>query len=365
MKGSIRFAGDRKQKAQPPTAPIEHSDDVFEIELDESNNRWLNEVRKQRSQKVAKLFTTEHAWKVYKERHPKADPRNHELRFNQPAPSGAGAPSSSAESSQAPTEPKRVERPKGSSTSQLEIEVPELAPVDPPTVDPKGDVPAETYWKKLLRANGHNKDYVYNAVLAWTNGWLSNSTAYEARQFLSAFRTKGSWANLKYAATQTLIGQRKADLQRRGVMDEDGYVTLYRGIRGEQAEKIDQSIAVGDSLNLKVYGLSCWTESPAVAASFAKSASGRESGDYRTQNIAKVKVHYSRAANMWAAESANWRNGELEWTLIADDSSSFDSEWVASAAAVAEYQKSSKTAAIVARVVARFQRSAPLEQQTG
>ncbi len=125
----------------------------------------------------------------------------------------------------------------------------------------------------------------------WTHAWVTKSTPALAKDVHDNIGTKGTWANAYYEATQSHMRSQLAKLQADGVVDKDGYLTLYRGV----TTHANRDHKAGDPVSLGVRPVSSWSSNPAEARSFANGGSPK--GAVLTQ-----KVHYSR---IFAAHTAN------------------------------------------------------------
>lgn len=139
----------------------------------------------------------------------------------------------------------------------------------------------------------------------------SGNTAHGARLKHTAdvaysdLQVKGSWAQQHYAATQALIEHQLPRLKSAGKVDADGFVTLYRGVGGEQGQNIIAKQKYGDKVHLGVNKLSSWSDDPNISRKFGGV-------------IVKTKVHYSRAFFSHHAASRS-HTDEGEWVLLHDD----------------------------------------------
>lgn len=118
------------------------------------------------------------------------------------------------------------------------------------------------------------------------------------------FQVKGSWAQKHYASTQALIEHQLPQLRAAGRVDADGFVTLFRGVGGAQAQGIHANHAHGDSVKLNVNKLSSWSDDPSMARKFG--------------TVVKSKIHYSRAFFAHPA-SSRAHSDEGEWIMVNDE----------------------------------------------
>lgn len=116
-----------------------------------------------------------------------------------------------------------------------------------------------------------------------------------------------AYARGKYAATQEALEARRTSLP----IDADGYVTLYRGIKYEQAEGARQKRVSGKRVDVRVRPLSSWSSSRSSARVFTNG-----------HNIViQARVHYSRIFSQYEQVEAAMRrygDGESEWIVIND-----------------------------------------------
>jgi len=127
-----------------------------------------------------------------------------------------------------------------------------------------------------------------DAAEAWTKRFVASSSAGvdEAREGMVA---EDHWFHDSYAATQSVLRQRLPELQKQGVVDSDGYVTLYRGLKQTMSGKQDDEMRAafkegGDVAKLATREVSSWTTQPSVGRHFASSHGV----------IVVAKMHYSR-----------------------------------------------------------------------
>lgn len=145
----------------------------------------------------------------------------------------------------------------------------------------------------------------------WTKDWVRESTDEGVAEFLTELHKPDSFARAKYEATQAVLRTKLEALKKRGLVDEDGYVKLYRGVQGPQAQSIRKGRGTDQEhdVDVQVRGLSSWSEDPTVANAFCSD-----------QVILEQKVHISRIAVSWHAENEEWdSNTEREWVVIAPE----------------------------------------------
>jgi len=254
----------------------------------------------------AKEWPSKPALQQYLQEHPKADKAKHWVK---------GDPAHKDKPSESKKSPKKKSAPSESTSAPKrraipgrgEIEIKRFARINEDMVYEVGDVPSDkAAYSAIMDAVGKSSEAYY--ARDWTMGWAGSSEPESIEEFTSLVNVPGSWSNLKYSAVQTLIETRKEKLISRGVMDKDGYVTLYRGIGPPQMYEIEDD---ADGCDLGVRGLSSWSEDEGVAERFA-------SNDDQEGKVMKCKIHYSRIVTMWETENDEWR-GEKEWTVMADD----------------------------------------------
>ncbi len=110
-----------------------------------------------------------------------------------------------------------------------------------------------------------------------------------------------------YSATQEGLAKRLADGTLPGV-DADGMITLYRGVRDQQAREARADRERGEELLLGLRSISSWTTTHDQAAFF----SGKDGV------VVRQRVHISRVFAQWemGVRSATGFAGELEWILV-------------------------------------------------
>lgn len=144
----------------------------------------------------------------------------------------------------------------------------------------------------------------------WASSWVGSPTHTTANLFVEAL-TKPGWEQAQYAATQASLQHNLPALQKAGIVDKHGYVTLYRGLQGDQAAKVRDEFGSSDVATVSTRKLSSWTESRAVAEEdFA-----RDGGE-----VLEQRVHTSRIAATWRSQGhADWLgNDQREWAVIAE-----------------------------------------------
>jgi hypothetical protein len=143
-------------------------------------------------------------------------------------------------------------------------------------------------------------------------------------EFCEGLKDPNSWQRHKYEATQAYIRKNMSALVGRGVMDKDGYLTLYRGFRGSAAQKYKKGnyireVAISDRASLRTRGLAAWSENRDGAKSFARDSGGSYSGF-----VAQQKIHYTRVVNMWQGENDRWHTEEAEYSILPPESGVFE-----------------------------------------
>lgn len=141
----------------------------------------------------------------------------------------------------------------------------------------------------------------------WKAAWVSTSTDGLAESALAGLNDRKSHINAQYHATQALLKHHLPELQKRGIVDKDGYVRLYRGVKVKQGDKLAAAweTSPDGSATLGVRGTSSWTASHGVARSFAGG----------TGQVVQQRVHISNALVVHNFES-KWHLKEAEWALI-------------------------------------------------
>lgn len=181
------------------------------------------------------------------------------------------------------------------------------------------EVPAhlEAQMTGAVKGGAKTKSQVLNRVAPeqraqaeeWTDFWVEESTDDAAEIANAGVHTDGHFARAQYAATQALLKQRLPELQAKGVVDKDGYVTLYRGITADaQGEALEAALATSrtGAVEMDVRATSSWSESHASARRNFASHSGI---------VVEHRVHYTNAFAYH--ENERWdENDEYEWTLI-------------------------------------------------
>lgn len=129
----------------------------------------------------------------------------------------------------------------------------------------------------------------------------------------------------QYAVTQEALYQRLTsplpdDIDDYGehitdLIDQDGYITLYRGINGYQARQAwaDQRSS-GKSPRVAVYSLSSWSTRKEIGNEFAGGGKGDRGDDGA---ILEMRVHISRVYTQWQQQSraVGGYAREREWIL--------------------------------------------------
>lgn len=121
------------------------------------------------------------------------------------------------------------------------------------------------------------------------------------------------YSRLKYAATQeALEHRRKAMTKLAEQVDEEGYVLLFRGIKGAQGQHLRQIREHGIETEVALRTVSSWT--------IERSAAVRFSGERGV--VVRSRVHISRIFSQFEQESIAMRRfgyGESEWIVICED----------------------------------------------
>lgn len=148
------------------------------------------------------------------------------------------------------------------------------------------------------------------AVRKWAYDWQENTTPEGAKMALDDVKKPNSWATAQYHATQALIVRDLPELQRQGIADKDGNITLYRGVNGTFAQELRTAASGGvGEASMRVRELASWTTDRRTAESFA--------GDYGV--VTTAKIHHSRAfaAHMYETQHylQNW-SSESEWAIL-------------------------------------------------
>jgi hypothetical protein len=153
---------------------------------------------------------------------------------------------------------------------------------------------------------------------AWTKDWLASSAAGlpDVREGMFA---DDHWFHDNYAATQAVLRKKLPELQRDGVVDADGFVTLYRGVKQTIGAKQDDELraafkAGGDAARLQTHELSSWTSKPSVGRHFASSHG----------MIVVAKIHHSRVFSSHITQGTGYRKDyEHEFAPLSFDASGF------------------------------------------
>lgn len=145
-------------------------------------------------------------------------------------------------------------------------------------------------------------------VADWTSRWVSETTAARAENAASSVTREGSWAQYQYAATQSIIATHAPALRAAGVMDEAGYITVFRGVGGEQAKLMTRSFSnPGESVYIGVRPITSWSTNRDVASTFAG-----DGGVVVTQ-----KIHSSRVFATHLGQNGRWNEwGEQEFAML-------------------------------------------------
>lgn len=155
----------------------------------------------------------------------------------------------------------------------------------------------------------------------WTRQWVSQSTDKGAENATAHINDPSHHLHAQYHATQALLRHHMPELVERGIVDAEGYVTLYRGVKGDpgggapnrsafgapQGVALERALAANQdgSAWLDTREVSSWTASHGVARSFAQGSG----------TVAQSKVHVSNALVVHNFES-HWRLNEVEWALV-------------------------------------------------
>jgi hypothetical protein len=288
-------------------------------------------------------FPSDGALQEYLKKHPKADPAKHSVKSPGAPPAQAPKPKR-APRKRAPKEPDT-----GGAEAAPEAKDPGGAPAKTETVTPtasgagkgKGPIAFQTSSSEISKqyddsAKSTRADWYKENTLSpvsrimqstgassnamteskdWSKTWMKVSTDESVEKFLSALNDPDSFARAQYEATQAVIRSKLEVLQKRGVIDKDGYVTLYRGVKHSQASELRDGRSRGEThdVEAKVRGLSSWSERPQTAM--------REEYTDSRDAILEQKVHFSRVAVCWHSESAEYdSNNEREWVVIGEES---------------------------------------------
>jgi hypothetical protein len=143
----------------------------------------------------------------------------------------------------------------------------------------------------------------------WGKQWVAQSTAKGADALLTGIDKPAHHLHAQYHATQALLKQHLPQLQKAGIVDKDGYITLYRGVKADgQGGKLESAFSKSTDglVHMDVRGASSWSASHRVARSFAM----------YNGVVVQQKVHYSNAAAVHHFEP-KWGLKEQEWVLVA------------------------------------------------
>lgn len=144
----------------------------------------------------------------------------------------------------------------------------------------------------------------------WADAWVGNSTKYGADKFIDGIADESHFAHAMYESTQALFREKMAELQALGVVDADGYLHVFRGVKNKQATALDRALNKSEFAKLKVHSVSSWSASHRVARRFAR----------KDGVVAQQRVHFSRviAAHFWEQP---WKLAEFEFALAAPEES--------------------------------------------
>lgn len=160
---------------------------------------------------------------------------------------------------------------------------------------------------KVAKIVKHNSVASEAKISKWSSSWVGNTTTSRAEDAASSLAKPGSWAQHQYASTQAVVSFNAAKLRADGVMDEHGYLTLYRGVKGGQAEHVKSAFARPEAVYIGVRPLTSWSSSKDVAGEFA----GHD-GAVLTQ-----KIHSSRVFASHLGQSGRWNAwGEKEFAVL-------------------------------------------------
>lgn len=167
---------------------------------------------------------------------------------------------------------------------------------------------------EVLRYVSPNDEH---AAFKWADRWQNESTDASANAAFTSVQQHSGWGNAQYHATQALLEHDIEAMKHSGLIDADGYVTLYRGVQGKQAEDIRKASKSGKA-SMKVRKASSWSSDKIVAHKFA-------SGGV----VVRAKIHYSRAfaVHKYENQFSLWGN-EGEWVML-QEHGAFSVEMVA------------------------------------
>lgn len=116
---------------------------------------------------------------------------------------------------------------------------------------------------------------------------------------------------VKYAATQAALEIRRAKGELAEHVDADGYVMLYRGVKGVQSQSLRYAREEGVKVKVELRSTSSWTVQRGVGESFA-GPSGV---------VLRARVHISRIYSQYEQERIPYERyqTEHEWIVIAED----------------------------------------------
>ncbi len=121
-----------------------------------------------------------------------------------------------------------------------------------------------------------------------------------------------AYARAKYAATQAALEHRIASGELTTVIDRDGYITLYRGIKHEQARDLRLAREQGESTVVDFRSVSSWSTDRDVAERFSD----------HNNIVVQARVHYTRIFSQYEQEEIAMRrygDREAEWIVVADE----------------------------------------------
>jgi SPP1 gp7 family putative phage head morphogenesis protein len=146
----------------------------------------------------------------------------------------------------------------------------------------------------------------------WMDLWVGRSTAKLALEARRGIEVAGSAARDGYLATQAFIESRLGRLRTEGIIDPNGYVTLYRGVYDDNARAVRAQHAAGGAVSSRVRDAASWTDSLRSARA---AAMGGDDGLVMHQ-----KIHYTRIYSTYRANGYHWmRSPDAEWTVLHDD----------------------------------------------
>jgi len=300
--------------------------------------RFLSECTIQRvAARFAKVHPTPEALAKYLQEHPKADRTKHSVKEKddhtanpEAAPTSEStpkAPEAKAEKPSAQKAPAKIEAPQivtpkrsGAGTGKGPIDLPGSSDEGRKKFDESVTSTRANWYKddyisaasRVMETAGVSQAKIRSSV-RWAATWNGSSSDEDTAEFIEGLANPDSFARAKYEATQAIIRSKLRDLQKRHIIDKDGYVTLYRGVIDAQATELRQGRSEDETheVETKVRGLSSWSESSKAAEKFTD----------KTDVILESKVHYSRIALCWHGENADYDTlGEREWVVIGEES---------------------------------------------